>query len=280
MKRGVAMGALCLALGLCGCSPPRTKLKAIIGATLIDGRGGPPVPDAIVVTAGPRIRAAGPRPLVPVPAGSEKIDGAGKYVVPGLIDLAGTPAVNSYSDYGVTYARGALGLALPRFTLAAEANTLLESRPAALLGMISDTEQIDAALLRRMAGLGVVIVPQLAGLESEPGTLDVARRNTRRLAGAGVRLAVASASAPGVGFHHEVELLTSVGLSPMEAIVAATRNGALALGKQKELGTIEAGKRADLLLISADPLADIRNLRRIERVMVNGEWMDVPRPSR
>jgi len=280
MRHSVTAGAACLALALAGCAPPETKLKAIIGATLIDGTGSPPISDAVIVTDGPRIRAAGPRSAVPVPAGSEKIKGAGKFVVPGLIDLAGMPAVNAHTDYGVTYARGALGPGLPHMTLAAEANTLLKSRPAALLGVISDTEHFDAGLVRRMAELGVVIIPQLGGVESKPETLRVAQRNTRRLAGESVRIAIASAAAPGVGFHREAALLAAAGLSPMEVILAATRNGALALGKQKELGTVEAGKRADLLLLSADPLADIRNLRRIERVMVSGEWMELHPVSR
>ena len=54
----------------------------------------------------------------------------------------------------------------------------------------------------------------------------------------------------------------------------ATRTGALALRKLDELGTIEAGKRADLLLLSANPLEDVRNFRKIDQVMLDGEWVD------
>jgi imidazolonepropionase-like amidohydrolase len=74
--------------------------------------------------------------------------------------------------------------------------------------------------------------------------------------------------------HREVELLTEAGLSPMEAIVAATRNGGVALRKEEELGTIEPGRRADLVLLSANPLEDVRNLRKIDRLMLDGEWID------
>jgi imidazolonepropionase-like amidohydrolase len=74
--------------------------------------------------------------------------------------------------------------------------------------------------------------------------------------------------------HREVELLVDAGLSPMDAIVAATRNGALALKKGDELGTIEPGRRADLMLVSANPLEDVRNLRKIDRLMLDGEWVD------
>ena len=57
----------------------------------------------------------------------------------------------------------------------------------------------------------------------------------------------------------------------MEALVAATRTGAEVIGVASEVGTIEPGKRADLLLLSANPLGDIRNLRRIETVVQAGQ---------
>jgi imidazolonepropionase-like amidohydrolase len=60
----------------------------------------------------------------------------------------------------------------------------------------------------------------------------------------------------------------------MDAIVAATRNGAQALRKRDELGTIEPGRRADLMLIAGNPLEDVANLRKIDRLMLNGEWVD------
>jgi imidazolonepropionase-like amidohydrolase len=74
--------------------------------------------------------------------------------------------------------------------------------------------------------------------------------------------------------HRELELLAEAGLSPMDVIVAATRNGALALRKGDELGTIEPGRRADLMLVSANPLEDVGNLRKIDRVMLDGDWVD------
>ena len=79
---------------------------------------------------------------------------------------------------------------------------------------------------------------------------------------------------PGLMTHREVGLLVEAGLSPMDAIVAATKNGGLALRKGDELGTIEPGRRADLLLLSANPLEDVGNLRKIDRLMVDGEWVD------
>jgi imidazolonepropionase-like amidohydrolase len=66
----------------------------------------------------------------------------------------------------------------------------------------------------------------------------------------------------------ELEIyVTKVGLTPMEAIVCATRNNAAVLGLQDEIGTLEAGKQADLLIVDGDPLADIALLRDRERIL-------------
>lgn len=268
-----------LLLGGCGIVP-ETEYKAIIGAVLIDGHSGSPVTDSVILISGSKIRAAGPRAAVPIPAGSEMVNGAGKFVLPGLIDLAGSPAVNDYSRYGVTYARGVLGPGMARITTLAQARQLAEMGSRAAVGMIEDTEEIDPAWLGRLRDLRFVFAPQLAGLENSADVFGRAERNTKRLASAGVAVAVASTSEPGREMQKEIELLAQAGLSPMEVIAAATRNGALALGKADEIGTIETGKRADLLLLSANPLDDVRNLTRIERVMVNGAWVQASLASR
>lgn len=72
---------------------------------------------------------------------------------------------------------------------------------------------------------------------------------------------------PGFSRHDELALLVEAGLTPMEALQAATRNGAHFMGGEHELGTIEPGKLADLVLLTANPLKDIRNTRRIEAVV-------------
>jgi imidazolonepropionase-like amidohydrolase len=78
----------------------------------------------------------------------------------------------------------------------------------------------------------------------------------------------------GYGLHREIELYVEAGMTPLEAIQSATIVSARAMRLDKETGTIEAGKRADLILVDGDPLADIRDLRKVSRVIVNGRIYD------
>jgi imidazolonepropionase-like amidohydrolase len=75
---------------------------------------------------------------------------------------------------------------------------------------------------------------------------------------------------PGFSLHDELELLVHAGLSPLQALQTATRNPAEYLEELGSAGTIAEGKRADLILLGADPLADIRNTRRIDAVVAAG----------
>ena len=78
---------------------------------------------------------------------------------------------------------------------------------------------------------------------------------------------------PGLSLHEELSLLVQSGLTPMQALQAATRNAARFLKLQNSLGTIEQGKIADLVLLDADPLDDITNTRRISAVVANGRYL-------
>lgn len=427
------------AILLAGCKPPEESLQqAIIGAVLIDGTGGPPVSDSVVIVAGSRIRAIGNRANTPIPAGVQKIDGRGKFLVPGLIDLhvhLGTRAgakydtadytreriernLNAYLYFGVTSVRSMgidrqagfdvrkaeregklqtarlftagrgftapgghpsqevgdvvvqtnspeearkqvdtlaaqqvdaikiwvddLGHKAPKVKPAvmdaildqarkynipvtahiyslADTEYLVRAGAAGFLHMIQDTEDIDPAFIARLRDLRIVFAPTLVRQELDwlytehPNLLDDpdlarsvdadviaaakqaardahpmpaeradferAMHNTRKLAAGGVLIGVGSDGGSGLDFpglttHRELELLAAAGLSPMDVIVAATRNGALALRKSDELGTIESGRRADLMLVSANPLEDVGNLRKIDRLMLNGDWVD------
>jgi imidazolonepropionase-like amidohydrolase len=75
---------------------------------------------------------------------------------------------------------------------------------------------------------------------------------------------------PGYGLHREMELLANAGLTAGDALVTATRNGALLIGVDS-IGVVAPGKVADLVILTRDPTADIRNTRAIERVMSRGK---------
>jgi cytosine/adenosine deaminase-related metal-dependent hydrolase len=96
---------------------------------------------------------------------------------------------------------------------------------------------------------------------------------------AGIRLLAGSDAPnpyifPGFSLHDELELLVRAGLSPLEALQTATVNPAKFLGIEKEIGTIEKGKLADLILLDANPLVDISNTKKINAVVANGRFLD------
>ncbi len=108
--------------------------------------------------------------------------------------------------------------------------------------------------------------------------IPVFRENILKAHQAGVLLATGTDAGGPVGFNFqgyntpwEVKLFVQAGLSPMDALVAATRNGAMVIGVQDQLGTVEAGKLADLLILAANPLDDIENVRKIETVVYKGK---------
>ncbi|MGI9172637.1 MAG: amidohydrolase family protein [Chthoniobacterales bacterium] len=78
---------------------------------------------------------------------------------------------------------------------------------------------------------------------------------------------------PGFSLHDELELLVECGLTPLDALRAATSEPAKFLGRDGEFGSIAVGQRADMILLEADPLQDIRNLRRIRAVILGGRLL-------
>ncbi|MGH7469877.1 MAG: amidohydrolase family protein [Longimicrobiales bacterium] len=79
---------------------------------------------------------------------------------------------------------------------------------------------------------------------------------------------------PGSSVHDELDELIAAGLTPAQAIKAATFSGAEYLGRTAELGSVQTGRFADLVLLDANPLADIKNTRRIHAVVLNGRYLD------
>jgi imidazolonepropionase-like amidohydrolase len=392
--------------------PPAPQVIAIVGATLIDGRGGQPVRDSIVIVRGERIEQAGMRNTVRIPPNAEVLDARGLSLLPGLIDAhfhidgddplpalslshgvtslrdpgqwieayaaaraAPSPvprlfltgphldsppaaypadsfivrdeeearrAVNRFADEGASaikvYFRLPLGLikviaetaharGLPvtshlEIVDAADAiragvdgvehvtsfgtslmplrqaekyrQAVLADNSARREGRYELWSEVDlrspraSALMKLMVERGTFLSPTLAIFERQAGDKDTTEMHlqgfknmlafVRVARRAGVRVVVGSHSAVphaerGWAYQRELELLVEAGLTPMEAIVAATVENARFFRIEDRLGSIERGKLADLLLVEGDPSRDISVMRRINRVMLNGRWV-------
>ncbi len=105
--------------------------------------------------------------------------------------------------------------------------------------------------------------------------LEVASRNLKRLSDAGVTIAMGTDTGPPARFQGyfeqmELELMAKAGLTPRQILTSATRDAARCMKIDKEVGTLEAGKWADFVVLHADPLADIKNTRAIDAVWIAG----------
>ena len=438
MKRSSILLTVLVAIWFTACGTQdwqTTQVKpepiTILGAKLIDGTGAEPIDDSVVVIEGTRIQAAGSRAEIPVPKGGQIIDGTGKTVIPGLIELhahyfggraemerllraqlrfgvttsrsmgADTaehlavidnararkiPAPRLYtSGLGFTHPDGhpaqlafvrrpateeaaRAGVAelgtqkvdfikiwveskngtLPKITPAMrqviieeaskrhipvvahifdleDVKQLVDLGVRQFLHTVRDTDDISAEFLDRLKAEGVSFIPTFSVAQrpwyfaENPGELDdpelrssldpalladILKEETRRkmladpmlaqlkdeyargerfmmkLAGHGIPIGAGSDSGAGViamgwGTHHEMQLLVKAGLTPMQALRAATGEAAALLSENEpSFGTIEPGKAADLLILDADPLADIANTRKIQRLMQGGQWID------
>lgn len=116
-------------------------------------------------------------------------------------------------------------------------------------------------------------------LSIRPGVLDVAMENLRKVWDAGIPVAMGT-DAGNVGTLHgpsifrEMRMMVQSGLTPREVLLSATVNGAKVLGREKDLGSIEAGKLADLVILDANPLDDVDNLSRTYQVVKGGTIFD------
>lgn len=155
-------------------------------------------------------------------------------------------------------------------------------------------EKLDAgslkvdSLARFLVKNGTFVSPTLGAFEYQAGTgkVDKTKLNafntmksvTAKLKKAGVRLVLGSHSMityaeKGWAYQREMELWVESGISPGEVIVAATMENARFFRVEDQLGSIEKGKLADLILVKGNPLEDIRAVRNVEKVMINGTWV-------
>ena len=296
ISRGAAGAVLLLLVNLSACKPPQMgHTQVIVGAVLLDGQGGPPMSDSVVIVAESRIQAVGPRASIPIPAEADKVDGASRYLMPGLVDIcehadppgmvhASTPEdaraqveklaaahvllihmaalPAPVAQAAMEAARTAKIRVAAHISTYAEAQTMLDAGASGFVGMVRDRE-LDPAFVARARDLRIFFAPVLG---SSAAGEEIARRNTLLLFQAGAPIAVASA---GTNLQSQLELLAEAGIPPLDIVVAATRNGASALGKLDVEGTITAGKLANLLLLTANPGEDIHNLRKVAMRMTS-----------
>ncbi|MDE0365692.1 MAG: amidohydrolase family protein [Gammaproteobacteria bacterium] len=137
----------------------------------------------------------------------------------------------------------------------------------------------DPQVIASWHEVGELPAPPPEVMEMYGGVMAVAAGNTKRLLDAGVPLAAGSDTGNlgllhGPSLHYELKLLGEAGVPPAELIVAATLHAAMVAGQADRVGSIEPGKQADLLVIEADPLADIGNLQAIGQVIKSGVVFD------
>ncbi|MBA3884732.1 MAG: amidohydrolase family protein [Acidobacteria bacterium] len=410
-------------------APQADATRAFVGATLFDGAAATPLPDAVLIVRSGRVVSAGPAATTTIPAGAERVDVSGRFIMPGLINAHGHvgsaaglesgAAVNTEANvrrqlalnarYGITTvvslgddrepgfamrraneapdldrarvfvagpvvtakspdeARRAvrevaalkpdwikirvddnlgattkmapevyravieeahghkLRVAAHMFYLA-DAMELLRAGADLLAHSVRD-RPVDQELIDLMKARDVCLSPTLMRevstfvYESRPSFFDdpfftrevdpqviaaledptrqastaksraaqaykkgleVARRNVKALHDAGVRIASGTDSGPPARFqgyfeHLELEELMRAGLTPAQALLAGTGTAAACMGLADRLGTLEAGRAADFVVLSRNPLEDIRHTRTIESVWIAGNRVPMDR---
>lgn len=160
-------------------------------------------------------------------------------------------------------------------TLTREASMFVYAKPPAFLTDSFFTRSVSPAVITTLSD-----PDYQKKMAADPdfskyaGILEMAQKNLKLLADAGIPYGMGTDTGPPGRFpgffeHWEMELMVDAGLTPTQVITAATKRGAEFL-RAKDLGTIEVGKWADLVVLSADPRVNIRNTRLIDAVYIAG----------
>jgi imidazolonepropionase-like amidohydrolase len=161
-------------------------------------------------------------------------------------------------------------------TLAREESTFIYAQPPAFLDDPFFNRGIDPEIISQLKdpayGARVKADPDFS---KYPGQLKMGQKNLKKLWDAGVMVAFGTDTGPPARFqgyfeHRELELMVEAGLTPAQALQAATSNAAKALHISANFGTLAKDKRADMILLDADPLTDIKNTRKINKIWIGG----------
>jgi imidazolonepropionase-like amidohydrolase len=138
------------------------------------------------------------------------------------------------------------------------------------------TNVFDQPLLKAHTPPGVLAESLRRPIAPEDQYFDqLAAREAKRLADRGIAVSIgAHGQQPGIASHWEMWSFARGGMSPLEVLRTATTAPARSLGMGHDIGSLEAGKLADLVVLSADPLADIRNSEKVVQVMLGGRLYD------
>ena len=138
--------------------------------------------------------------------------------------------------------------------------------------------RVRMLMLQEKAVRGELTEEERAQLDQMERPREVRIEHVRRMFEMGVKLACGSDSSwswyPMGGFQHEIESHVEVGLSPMEAIVSATRDSARSCWVEDKVGTLEPGKQGDILVVDGDPSQDIKALWKVVDVFLEGDLID------
>ena len=141
-------------------------------------------------------------------------------------------------------------------------------------------EATPPATIERYRQQQAALKPPAANALTVEQRYERAGRMIKVLQAGGVRIAVGTDAGatpdypPGYPAHREMDIYVKSGMTPEQVLIAATKSGAEALGLAKEMGTLEAGKLANIVVLDADPRADILNTRKIARVYLQGKEID------
>ena len=149
-----------------------------------------------------------------------------------------------------------------------------------------EASRADPEILAVMDDLNEIpadkLPPGIAGLMAKPrpvGRSETARKDLRRLVDAGVEIVMGTdagniGTLHGPSIHREMRIMVESGMTPLEVLRSATVGGARAMGLEAQAGEVAAGRLADLVILDADPLADIGNLAKVHRTIKGGVVYD------